>query len=427
VSGPPRVHILTLGCPKNEADSRAIARDIASGGYDIVDDPDAADVLVVNTCAFVADAVEESVDTLLEAVEAWRPASPGRRVLAIGCLPSRYGADVESELPEVDAFVPVARARELLPVLSNLVGEGSAPRPPASHDTSWAYLSVSDGCDRTCTFCTIPSIRGPHRSRPAADVLGDARSLLAAGARELVCVGQDIAVYRDSDGSDLTELVRELSRLAGLTWLRLMYVQPDGVTDRLLEVVAESETVCDYLDIPVQHASRDVLRRMGRGGDASSLLSLVDRIRTAVPGVALRTTIMAGFPGETEADVDVLEEFLEEARFEHVGVFAFSAEEGTPAAGMADCVPNEVALERARSLSHTADAISEDVFRGLVGSTLLVLSDGFEDTRPVGRWHGQAPGIDGVVYLDDAVPAGGTCRARIEDIVGHDLIARIER
>jgi ribosomal protein S12 methylthiotransferase len=398
---------------------------LSLAGFRMSDEPDSADVLVINSCSFLEAATEESLDVILEAVSEWKPAKPDRRVVVAGCLPSRYGQDLTVELPEVDAFVPVADEEAVVEVIVGLIGSANGAPGQPSASGSFEYMTVCDGCDRSCTFCTIPAIRGSFSSRPAEEIQREAVRLVAQGAQELVLVGQDISSYADA-GSGLPELVTRLASLEGLGWLRLMYVQPDGVTDELLEAIAANEVVCHYLDVPLQHVARDVLRSMGRRGGPQEHLDLVTRIRSVLPDVVLRTTLISGFPGETEDDAELLEEFIRDAAIDHVGVFPYSPEEGTAAAALPDRVPAELALERARGLREIADEVALVRFRSLAGSTLDVLVDGVEDDLPAGRWYGQAPEVDGIVRLDRPVEPGRFVRARVEDAVGHDLIAVVE-
>lgn len=423
------VHFVTLGCPKNEVDSDRMAASVAASAYVTVPDLDAADVAVVNTCAFIQDATEESLGTVLELAAEWKAARPGRALVVAGCLASRYGEQLADEMPEVDAFVPVADEDALVAVLERLTGqpaeasEGAAPRTPSGPS---AYLQVSDGCFRRCAFCTIPYIRGGYRSRPLADLEAEARLLVASGAKELVLIGQDTSAYgRDlGDGSpSLAEVVRSLARTDGLEWLRLMYVQPDGITPELLEAMAEEPTVCRYLDMPVQHASRAVLHRMARSGSGDEFLRLLGVVRGYLPDVALRTTVIAGFPGETDTDVEVLEDFLLLAKFDYVGIFEYSAEAGTPAAEMPGQVRASVKRKRWQRLRDAADSVGRERAAAHVGETLEVLGLGAEDGEPVGRTRGQAPDVDGVVYLDREVD--GVARVRIVDSVEYDLVGEV--
>jgi len=425
----PAVAFITLGCPKNEVDSDRMRADVLASTYDVVMDTEQADVVVLNTCAFISDAVEEAIAEILE-LASWKQEREGRSVIVTGCLPSRYERDLEAELPEVDAFLPVAEEGALLAVLSSLTG-GSAERgagPGRTLEGPTVYLQISDGCDRRCAYCTIPSIRGPHVSRPFADVVEEAVELVHAGARELVLVGQDVSAYgRDlPERRTLAELLTAIAALDGEYRVRLMYLQPDGVTDELLAAIGASLRVCRYLDIPIQHASASVLRRMGRSGDAASLAALFDRIRSALPGVTLRTTVMAGFPGETRADARELERFLETARLDFVGVFSFSPEEGTPAGAREDQVPKRTRIARAQRLRDIADAGGAAQAAELVGSEQMVLVEGVDEEGVcVGRTCGQAPEIDGLTILDVGHEPGTFVRARIVASELYDLIGEV--
>lgn len=425
---PLAVGIITLGCPKNEVDSDRMRAALAASAYRVADELDEADVVVLNTCAFIQEATEESIETILELASSWAPAREGRRLIVAGCLPSRYGDELAAELPEVDAFVPVADESGLLRTIERLTGVPASARPvPPTARTSMgpsAYLMIADGCHRRCAYCTIPLIRGPYRSRPLDELVAEARSLVEQGAKEIVLVGQDTTSYgRDlADGSDLALLIERLAAIEGLAWLRLMYAQPDGISDRLLAVMADHGNVCRYVDMPLQHVSRSVLARMRRRGDADRYARLIERIRSRLPGVVLRTTVIAGFPGETRADARALERFLEAVEFDYVGVFAFSPEEGTPAAAMADQVPARTRRARAQRLRDLSDRIGERRAASHVGSVLEVLVEGTDpdDGSVIGRWRGQAPEVDGIVRLDRGEP-GELLRVRIVDAVGYDL------
>jgi ribosomal protein S12 methylthiotransferase len=426
----PRVAFVTLGCPKNEVDSDRMAASL-SGRFDLVPNIDEADMVVVNTCSFIREATEESIGVVLDVAGEWKSAAEGRSLVVTGCMPSRYGQDLSEALPEVDEFVAVADEGALAQVLYRLAKLPEAPAPASAGRLApgpSAYLQVSDGCHRACTYCTIPSIRGPYRSRTAREILVEARALVAGGARELVLIGQDISSWgRDlPDTPVLADLVRKLAKVEGLAWLRLMYVQPDAITPDLLEAMAASPVVCRYLDMPLQHASREVLRRMGRRGDAAEYLRLIGIIRSLLPGVTLRTTLIAGFPGETREDSKRLLDFVRDARLDYVGVFPYSAEEGTPAAGMPDQVPNRTIIARAQRLRDAADEIGVEKVADLIGRTLDVLVEGVdEEGRTFGRHRGQAPEIDGFVILDTAAAAGEIVSAVIVDTLGYDLIGEV--
>jgi ribosomal protein S12 methylthiotransferase len=428
-SGPatPAVAFITLGCPKNEVDTDKMRSAIVSSAFTLADDMESADVVVINTCSFIQVATEESIETVLDIASRWLPQREDRRIVVAGCMPSRYGDGLTAEMPEVAAFLPVAEEAALLDTLERITGvsarmDGTSARRTQTGPS--AYLQISDGCHRKCAYCTIPAIRGPYRSRELADILAEAGELVALGARELVLIGQDITAWgRDLEGPEtLANVVRAVAAVPGVEWLRLMYAQPDGVTDELLSAMAENPNVCRYLDMPLQHASRDVLRAMRRSGDAETFLALIDRARFVMPDITLRTTVIAGFPGETTRDVNELLRFIEAARFDYVGVFAYSAEDGTPAAEMPDQVPSRTRRARAQRVRDVADAVGFEKVSQHVGEVLEVLVEGFDpdEEAVVGRWRGQAPEIDGIVLLDKGEP-GEIASARIVDSLGYDL------
>jgi ribosomal protein S12 methylthiotransferase len=347
-------------------------------------------------------------------------------------MPSRYGDDLAASMPEVDAFVSVKDEGEIVSVIGRLTGTETRATAAVSATRSVegfsAYLKISDGCHRACAYCTIPTIRGPYTSRALEDIAQEARELVALGAREIVLIGQDITAYgRDrEDGTVLADVVKTVAATEGLSWLRLMYLQPDGVTDELLSVMASNPTVCRYLDMPLQHASAPVLRSMRRRGDGPEYLRLIERIRAVMPDAVLRTTLIAGFPGETRSDVSALKRFIAEARFDYVGVFAYSPEEGTEAAVMADQVPLRTRRARAQSLRDLADTLGFERAAARVGETLEVLVEGTDEDEGfiMGRWRGQAPEIDGLVVLDRGEP-GQMVRATVVDALGYDLEAEV--
>lgn len=422
----PSAHFITLGCPKNEVDTEKMRAILSGAGFALAADLDEADVTILNTCGFIQDAVEESIAEILDLVD-WRDAREGRRLVVAGCLVSRFEDDLVTELGEVDAFLPVANEAGIASLLGSLTATPVVEQPlaPTRIDSGpSAYLQISDGCHRACAYCTIPSIRGPYRSRALEDIVAEAELLASLGAREVVLIGQDISAYgRDStDPRGLPDVIRAVAAVPHIHWIRLMYVQPDGVTPELLETMAGEPKVCNYLDIPLQHASASVLRSMRRSGSGPEFLDLLARIRKALPGVAVRTTVIAGFPGETDADLAELIEFVTAAGFDYVGVFPYSPEEGTEAATMTGQVSPDARLIRAQMVRDAADAVGEERNAGHVGETLEVLAEGLDaDGVPVGRWRGQAPDVDGIVSLDRAVNAGTFVHVRIVDALGYDL------
>ncbi|TMA69848.1 MAG: 30S ribosomal protein S12 methylthiotransferase RimO [Deltaproteobacteria bacterium] len=437
-----RVHLLTLGCPKNQVDSEIMLGVLARRGYEMVSDPEAADVLVVNTCAFITPAKEESIDAILD-LAAVKAARPGRRLVVTGCLAQRYADDLETALPEVDVFVGtgdllrIADAIEAPPAPAPIVYRGAQhvlpthARAARVRTGAWwtAYVKVSEGCDHACSFCIIPKIRGRHESRPMDDLLAEAASLAAEGTVEICLIGQDLTAYgRDLAGdASLARLLRALAvRVPEVRWLRLLYAYPASVTDELLEVIADEPAVCTYLDMPLQHISDRLLRAMRRERSGAAIRGLIARIRRAVPAIALRTSFIVGFPGETEDDVAELCAFLAEAEFDHVGVFRYSREENTPAAALSGQVPEAVKAERWERVMAVQASVARRRAAAHRGRTIEVLVEG-RDTRGrlVGRTRGQAPEIDGRTYLRGRAQAGDLVRARIVGAETYDLIGEI--
>ena len=411
---------------------------LVAEGYEVTLDPADADVLIVNTCSFIQPAKEESIETILEMgrIKGDRPA----KLLVTGCLAERYGSELVSEMPEVDAFVGTGDFLRLPEVLRDLglradhaplayVGarhvlpDARVPRILTGQPFS-AYLKVSEGCNHRCAFCIIPKIRGRHESRPTADLVVEARQLAAQGVRELNLIAQDLTAYgRDLDErSSLGSLVRELSQVDGIDWIRLLYCYPNFVTAELLDAIAESPKVCPYIDMPLQHGSDRMLRAMRRERSADSLRRLIARIRDRLPHVTLRTSFIVGFPGETEKDFLELRRFVEEIEFDRVGVFRYSQEENTEAGGMAGQVPDSVKEERWHALMEAQRAVSRRRNAAWVGREVEVLACGEDDEgRTYGRTAGQAPEIDGVVVLEGDFEPGELTSVRILGADDYDL------
>src|SRR5262249_18124187 len=434
-----RVHVLTLGCPKNQVDAEVMLGVLTRAGHEVVLDPDAADVLVVNTCAFIGPAKEESIDAILDAARV-KAVGEGKRLVVTGCLAQRFADDLVRELPEVDAFVGtgdltrIADAVAAPPAEAPVVYRGAQHELPA-HGVSprvrtgawWsAYLKVSEGCDHRGSFWFIRKIRGRHESRPMIDVLAEAESLVADGALELNLIAQDLTAYgRDrADGATLARLLRALAvRVPGARWLRLLYAYPSSVTDDLLEVIATEPAVCRYLDMPLQHVADDMLRAMRRERSGAAIRRLLGRIRAAAPGITLRSAFIVGFPGETEAHVGELCAFLEEAELDRVGVFRYSQEEGTHAAGLPGQVPERVKRRRWERVMEVQARVAARRSRAQIGREVEVLggSEGGEPGGQVGRSRGEAPEIDGVVLLRGDAAPGDLVRAIVTAADTYDL------
>jgi len=435
------VYLHTLGCPKNRVDSEVMLGTLVEAGYRLVQDPARADVIVVNTCGFIESAKEESIEAIVELAEMKREGRCKKLVVA-GCLTQRYHAELSRELPEVDHFVGTGAYQDIARIVSDaqakrivvpdpdFVHAATTPRV-SSLPSHTAYLKIAEGCDNACAFCIIPRLRGPQRSRPVDDVLAEAEALASRGTVELSLVAQDLTAYgQDLPGKvRLHQLLAELCRVDGVRWIRLHYAYPRDFPDALVEVMAREERIVKYLDMPLQHSSDRLLRSMKRGRDARFLRGLLARIRERVPGIAIRTALIVGLPGETEADFQGLLRFVEEQRFERLGVFTYSAEEGTPAAAMAGQVPEAVKRTRYEAVMAAQQAISRAHQRALVGRRLEVLVEGAsEETEHLlaGRNSQQAPEIDGLTYVNEGVAyPGEIVTVEVTEAGDYDLAGKV--
>jgi ribosomal protein S12 methylthiotransferase len=444
----PKVGMVSLGCPKNLVDSEVMLGMLAGHGYELTPRADQADVLIVNTCSFIEPAKRESIDAILEMAE-HKKFGAAKRLVVAGCLVERYRQEILKEIPEVDFVIGT---NELERVVEACALEGSAagrttagqaepylyheftPRVLSTPSYS-AYLKIAEGCDHPCTFCVIPQMRGHFRSRRFKSVVREAENLVSQGVRELTLIGQDTTSYgRDLGIADgLPALLRELGKIEGLVWLRFLYCYPNQVTDSLIQAVAETLTVCKYFDIPLQHASGPVLKGMRRGSTGKHFLAMLAKIRRSIPGVALRTSMIVGFPGETEDDFKALLDFVQAAEFDHLGVFLYSNEESSASFALPQQVRASTAQRRQRQLLALQRKISHRKLRKKVGQSLPVLVEGrSEETELLlrGRLESQAPEIDGRVLINDfagAEPQPGEFRwARITEASDYDLVARVE-
>jgi ribosomal protein S12 methylthiotransferase len=432
-----RIAVVSLGCNKNLVDTEVMLGHLHHAGCVVVEEPENADCLLINTCSFLTEAVEESLDRIVELALLKKQGGP-KRLVVTGCLVSRYGDDILKEVPEIDALVP---HKDLESVVRAVKGKGSAsdldsdlnfkpqtsnvkqpfPFRIRSHPSHRAYIKIGEGCSNWCAYCLIPSIRGEFASRPSSSVISEMEYLVGQGVREITLVAQDSGRYGQDLGRDsLPSLVRSLLSIPGEYWLRVLYVHPSRVSDELLDVMVSDPRICRYMDVPFQHVSAPVLGRMGRG-EAPAPMDVVHRIRSTIPNAFIRTTLMTGFPGETDEDFRALLRFIREAGIDHLGVFPYSLEEGTPAAGMDDQVPLEKAGSRAEELMEEQAGISAQRLSRLVGDELTVLAEGFDEKGPFGRHQGQAPEVDGVVRLDEDVEAGTFVRVMITDSDVYDL------
>ncbi len=423
-----KVGFISLGCPKNLVDSEVMMGRLKQEGYEITSDAAEADTLVVNTCGFIDAAKKESVDAILEAA---RLKSEGKcqRLIVAGCLVERYRDELRAEMPEVDAFIGTSQINDITAAADARVNARQLPVLPLGNQTAtylydestprvlatpghYAYVKIAEGCDRPCAFCFIPQMRGHFRSRRFGSVVAEAQALAEQGVKELILVAQDSSRYGEDLGERdaLAHLLRELARLDGVEWVRVMYTYPTHISDLFLDVMASEPKAVKYLDLPLQHASQKVLRLMRRGGNRESLERLIGRVRARVPGIAVRTTFITGFPGETEDDFQELVTFVRNVGFERVGVFAYSDEEGTPAFELSDKVDAKTARRRRDRLMREQSRISLRRNRARVGQTVRVLFEGESEETDLlwqGRTEGQAPEIDGCVLINDA-PEGFT-------------------
>ena len=422
-----KVHVITMGCAKNTVDSEKLMAQLGHSNIELTADPGAADVAVINTCGFIDAARQESVDAIIESV---RRKSDGslRKVYAMGCLTERYGEALRKEIPEVDGFFGSDQLPAVLRELGaeyrkELLGERMLTTP--SHV---AYLKISEGCDNPCAFCAIPLMRGKHVSRPVEEVVGEAELLAEKGVRELVVIGQDTTLYGvDIHGSrSLAGLLERIAGVPGIEWVRLMYAFPAKFPMDVLDVIAENPKLCKYLDMPVQHVSDTVLKSMRRGISRRALLNLIEKIQVRIPGIALRTTLIVGYPGETEREFSELLSFVRAARFARLGVFTYSREEGTSAWPLGDPVPAVEKERRRAAIMEAQRAISEERNEGLIGSRIRVLIDRVEDGQFIGRTEHDAPEIDNEVYVtsDEDLAPGMFVNAGITDATEYDLYGR---
>jgi len=433
-----KVHFTTLGCPKNQVDSELMLGMLSRSGHEITDVAETADCLVVNTCAFIDRAREESVQTILELAKV-KEAGRARALIVTGCLTQRYGGEILSEIPEVTAILGTSELDKIVALVNQAEGRQdwvtSAP-PGYLYDATtprlltarvpYAYVKIAEGCDMGCTFCAIPQFRGAHRSRPLPDIVAEVEGLARRGIQEAILVSQDTLAYgRELSGNgDIGDLLLALSDTR-LPWIRPMYLHPAHVNDRLVDKWARARIV-PYLDMPVQHGDDGILRAMRRAVTARRMKDIVAQFRGAIPGLTIRTTVLVGFPGETEAAFDNLLAFIEDAAFDRLGVFTYSVEEGTPAATMPDQVPAEVMAERAQQVQELQDRLVWPRQKVLVGTAQTVLVDGPSEDPAFpfeGRTAGQAPEIDGVVYLRNGkLTPGRFADVRIVEVDGYELV-----
>ncbi len=452
MTAPQRIYFVSLGCPKNQVDTELMLGQVAAAGHQLVDAPEAADVLVVNTCGFIEAAKEESIDTILELAE-HKKGGAKRKLVVTGCLVQRYSGELAKDIPEIDHLLgssdfpslaralgqpsPVAtRGKRKLPIIEvterpAYIYDHDAPRVRIGRTHS-AYVKIAEGCDRPCSFCIIPKLRGPQRSRGIDDIAAEVIALGREGTVEVNLIAQDLTRYGyDLPGRPtLAQLLRRLGQDAAVPWVRLHYTFPSAFDDELIDVIASTPNVVKYVDVPLQHIADPMLKRMRRGHSARVTRELVKTLRARIDGLVLRTTFIVGHPGETDEEFAELCEFVADSRFERAGAFAYSTEPGTTSAILPGRVPAEVADARQAQLMEIQRGISRELLEGMVGRELEVLVDGESDESEYlldGRFYGQAPGIDGVVYLADGQAApGSVVRARVTQASDYDLAATLE-
>ena len=446
-----KVGFVSLGCPKNLVDSEVMMGTLKQAGYEITNSAEEAETVVVNTCGFIESAKQESIDAILEATRL-KSEGKAKRVVVAGCLVERYRDDLMKELPEVDAFIGTNEVTRILEAADEKTNFRSLPLLPIGNKTSTylydfdtpryratqshtAFIKIAEGCDRPCTFCSIPSMRGSFRSRRFGSIIEEARSLAKQGVKEVVLIAQDSSRYGEDLGEAdaLAALIRALGDIQGLEWVRVMYAYPTHISDAFLAAIAETPKAVKYLDMPLQHASRNVLKLMKRGGTRESLERLIGRVRERVPGISIRTTFITGFPGETDEDFEELMSFVRRCRFDNVGVFTYSDEEGTPAFKLPNKVDPKLARQRRSRLMKEQAKISRQLNKARVGSTFDVMFEGLSQESDLlfqGRFEGQAQEIDGHILINDlphdlTPTLGRVYKVKITQAHDYDLIGEI--
>jgi len=420
-----RINITTLGCPKNDVDSLHLARSFISEGFVYVDDPNEADILLVNTCGFIKEAKEESIEEILRLAELKKD---DKRLIVLGCLAKRYRDDLLREIPEIDSIYGVGEEDKIIEYCKGLTGGGElpsgiSPPPLILNHSPYAYLKIAEGCDKRCTFCIIPSLRGSFKSVRPEDIIKEAKGYIGNGVRELVLVAQDITAYgKEFKGYNLISLLKDISSLSQNLWIRLLYLYPTGITDELLQYLSDEDKIQKYLDIPLQHSEDKILRSMGRRGTRKDYIKLIRDIRRDIPGVAIRTTFIVGFPGETEEDFNGLIDFIEDIRFDRLGVFKFSREEGTPASRYREQVPDRIKDRRFNEIMERQAVISLEKNKELIGKRYDAIIDEINGARAIGRLYSHAPEIDGVVIIEGIEGKEGGPTVKRGDIVNIEII-----
>lgn len=439
-----KVFLISLGCDKNLVDSEMMLGMLEESGFLFTDDENEADVVIVNTCCFIGDAKEESINTILEMAELKKSGSISALIVT-GCLAQRYQDEIRKEIGEVDAVIGTTAIAELPAVLEEVFGGRARDHYRSLDDRPltdrkrivstgghFAYLKIAEGCDKHCTYCIIPKVRGPYRSVPMESLLREAETLASQGVKELILVAQETTVYGEDlyGHKALPELLRRLCRIEGLLWIRVMYCYPEEIDDALIQVIREEEKICHYLDIPIQHASDAVLRRMGRRTDKRELTNIVNKLRREIPDICLRTTLISGFPGETGQDHEELMDFVEEMAFDRLGVFPYSQEEDTPAAEMPEQISNALKQERMEELMALQQEIAFDAAAAMEGRIVDAMVEGkvADEDVYVARTYRDAPDVDGLLFVqaDRELMTGDFVRVRIIGSSEYDLMGELE-
>ena len=435
------VGVISLGCDKNRVDSEIMLTYLKNAGFTFTTEPSKADILIVNTCGFISNARQESMDTIAEMVEYRKDSKANcKRLIVTGCMPQKWSEQIREEFPEIDIILGIDQYPDIVNIINSSLLSGKkiihvggintlpyVPDRVVTTPTHYAYLKIADGCDNYCTFCTIPYIRGNYRSRNLEDLLDEAKSLVNNGATELILVAQDISRYGiDKSGKpELVKLIRELSKIEKLKWIRLLYVYPEMVTDELLAEMVQNPKLCNYIDIPLQHISDRVLKRMNRRTNREMILNLIKKIKSLPKYIGIRTTFMAGFPGETEEDFKELCDFIEKEKLLHVGFFAYSKEDGTPAAQMPDQIDDEVKKKRVLKLVSLQKRVVAENNKNFVGKTLEVCYEGIDFDRRLffGRSEYQTPEADNLIFFKSSKPLeiGNYYKVKITKVFGYDL------
>ena len=434
---------ISLGCDKNLVDSEVMLGLLDKKGYQIVDSEEDADIIVVNTCCFIHDAKEESIQTILEMAE-YKKEGKLKALIVTGCLAQRYQQEIIDEIPEVDAVLGttsydhiVEAVEEALAGNGHVVLEDVDALPDVKEKRlvttggHYAYMKIAEGCDKHCTYCIIPKLRGNYRSVPMEKLLAEAKDLADQGVKELILVAQETTVYgKDIYGEkSLHKLLRELCKIDGIQWIRILYCYPEEIYDELIQTIKEENKVCHYLDLPIQHASDAVLKRMGRRTSKAQLVEIIEKLRKEIPDISLRTTLITGFPGETQEQHEELKDFVDEMEFDRLGVFTYSPEEDTPAATMTEQIPEEVKEDRQAELMELQQEIAFDLAEDMVGREVLVMIEGkvADENAYVGRTYKDAPNVDGLIFIntDEELMSGDFARVRVTGALEYDLIGEL--